>query len=103
MAFKAIDPGLIPGGDQFFKPCIFLAVGLEGKAIIFSNAPILFNSSRIYIHSSKKVMQHKFDLVYFFYHGFVFIKFDITRKPVYVPFDYTLFVTVVSLRCMQGS
>ena len=48
-------------------------------------------------------MQHKFDLVYFFYHGFVFIKFDITRKPVYVPFDYTLFVTVVSLRCMQGS
>ena len=23
MAFKAIDPGSIPGGDQFFNLCIF--------------------------------------------------------------------------------
>ena len=41
------------------------------------------------IHPSKKVTQHDFDRLYFFYPGFLFIKFDIPRKPVYmyVPFD----------------
>ena len=35
----------------------------------------------------QKVTQHDFDRLYFFYHGFLFIKFDISRKPVYLPFD----------------
>ena len=43
-----------------------------------------------YIHSSKKVTQHDFDRLYFFYPGSLFIKFDIPRKPVYLPFDWCL-------------
>ena len=39
------------------------------------------------IHSSKKVTQHDFDRLYFCYPGFVFIKLDIPRKLVYLPFD----------------
>ena len=39
------------------------------------------------LHPSKKVMQHDFDRLYFFYPGFLFIKFDIPRKPVYLPFE----------------
>ena len=35
----------------------------------------------------KKVTQHDFDRLYFFYPGFLFIKFDTTRKPVYLPFE----------------
>ena len=35
----------------------------------------------------KKVTQHDFDRLYFFYPGFVFIKLDIPGKPVYLPFD----------------
>ena len=38
----------------------------------------------------KKVTQHEFDRLYFFYPGFVFIKLDIPGKPVYLPFDYLL-------------
>ena len=38
----------------------------------------------------KKVMQHDFDWLYFFYPGFVFIKLDIPGKPVYLPFDWCL-------------
>ena len=35
----------------------------------------------------KKVTQHDFDRLYFFYPGFLFIKLDISRKPVYLHFD----------------
>ena len=39
-------------GDQFFNLCIFLPMeGQKGEAIIFNNAPILFNDSLIYIYS----------------------------------------------------
>ena len=34
----------------------------------------------------KKVTQHDFDRLYFFYPGFLFIKLHI-KKPVYLPFD----------------
>ena len=39
------------------------------------------------IHPSKKVTQHDFDRLYLFYPGFEFIKLDIPRKPVHLPFD----------------
>ena len=42
---------------------------------------------KIYIHSSKKVTQHDYDRLYFFYSGFLSIKLDIPRKPVYLSFD----------------
>ena len=38
------------------------------------------------LHSSKKVTQHNFDQLYFYYLGFLFIKLDIPRKLVYLPF-----------------
>ena len=38
----------------------------------------------------KKVTQHDFDRLYFFYPGFLFTKIDIPRKPVYLPFDWCL-------------
>ena len=38
------------------------------------------------LHPSKKVTQHNFDRLYLFYPGFLFIKFAIPRKPVYLPF-----------------
>ena len=41
----------------------------------------------MYIHPSKKVTQHDFDRLYFFYPGFLSIKFAIPRKSVYLPFD----------------
>ena len=41
-------------------------------------------------YPSKKVTQHDFDRLYFFYPGFVFIKLDILGKPVYLPFDWCL-------------
>ena len=47
---------------------------------------ILVLSSTVYIHSSKKVTQHDFDRLYFYYLGFLFIKLDIPRKLVYLPF-----------------
>ena len=34
----------------------------------------------------KKVTQHDFDRLYFYYLGFLFIKLDIPRKLVYLPF-----------------
>ena len=46
---------------------------------IHSNPPIL--------HPSKKVTQHDFDRLYFFYPGILSIKFAIPRKSVYLPFD----------------
>ena len=42
------------------------------------------------IHPSKKVTQHDFDRSYLFYPEFVFIKLDISGKPVYLPFDWCL-------------
>ena len=39
------------------------------------------------VHPSKKVTQHDFDRLYFFYPGVLFIKLDIPGKPVYLPFD----------------
>ena len=39
------------------------------------------------LHPSKKVTQHDFDRLYLFYPEFVFIKLDISGKPVYLPFD----------------
>ena len=36
---------------------------------------------KIYVHPSKKVTQHDFDQLYFFDPGFLFLKFDIPRKP----------------------
>ena len=54
------------------------------------------------IHPSKKVTQHDFDRLYIFYPGFLFIKFDIPRKPVYCLLIDALFVRVVSLGRMQG-
>ena len=41
----------------------------------------------IYIYTpQKKVTQHDFDRLYFDYLGFLFIKLDILRKLVYLPF-----------------
>ena len=40
-----------------------------------------------YVHSSEIVTQYDFDLLYFLYPGFVFIKVDIPEKPGYLPFD----------------
>ena len=37
----------------------------------------------MYVHPSKKVTQHDFDRLYFFYPGFLSIKFAIPRKSVY--------------------
>ena len=54
-----------------------------------------------HIHSSKKVTQHDFDRLYFYYLGFVFIKLDIPRKLVYLPF-HALFVRIVSLGRVKG-
>ena len=34
----------------------------------------------------KKVMQHDFDRLYFFNHGFIFVLLDIIGKPIYLPF-----------------
>ena len=39
------------------------------------------------IYTLKRVTQHDFDRLYFFYPGFLFIKLDIPGKPVYLPFD----------------
>ena len=47
---------------------------------IHSNPPIL--------HSSKKVTQHDFDRLYFYYLAFLFIKLDIPRKLDYLPFHW---------------
>ena len=44
----------------------------------------------VHVHPSKKVTQHDFDRLYFFYPGFLFIKLDISGKPVYMPFDWCL-------------
>ena len=52
MAFKAIEPGSIPGGHQFFNLYIVSDGGSERGAVIFSNAPIIFNISLIYIFFS---------------------------------------------------
>ena len=52
---------------------------------ILGTSLLLFN-----IHPSKKVTQHDFDRLYFFYPGFLFIRFDIRRKPVYLPFEWCL-------------
>ena len=41
-----------------------------------------------HLHSSKKVTQHDFDRLYFCYPGFLFIKLEIPRKLVYLPFDW---------------
>ena len=55
MAFHAIDPGSILGGDQFFNLRTFSDGGSERGAIIFSNAPILFIISLIYtVRPNKK-------------------------------------------------
>ena len=40
-----------------------------------------------HIHPSKKVTQHDFYRLYFFYPGLLSIKFAIPRKSVYLPFD----------------
>ena len=44
----------------------------------------------LYIHPSKKVTQHDFDRLYFFFPGFVFLTLDIPGSPVYLPFDWCL-------------
>ena len=44
------------------------------------------------LHPSKKVTQHDFDRSYFFYPGFLSIKFTIPRKSVYLPFDWCLII-----------
>ena len=36
----------------------------------------------------KKVTQHDFDRLYFYYLGILFIKLDIPRKLVYLPFHW---------------
>ena len=59
-----------------FQPTGMLHSGLQLNVVMF-----------FYIHSSKKVTQHDFDRLYFCYSGFLFIKLDIPRKPVYLPFD----------------
>ena len=41
---------------------------------------------KLLLHSSKKVTQHDFDRLYFYYLGFLFIKLDIPRKLDYLPF-----------------
>ena len=38
------------------------------------------------MHSLKKVTQHDFDRLYFYYLGVLFIKLDIPRKLDYLPF-----------------
>ena len=38
----------------------------------------------------KKVTQHDFVRLYFFYPGILFIELDIPQKPVYLPFDWCL-------------
>ena len=40
------------------------------------------------LHSSKKVTQHDCDRLYFYHLGFLFIKLDIPRKLVYLPFHW---------------
>ena len=35
----------------------------------------------------KKVTKYNYDLLYFFYPGFVFIRLDIPGKPVYFSFE----------------
>ena len=42
------------------------------------------------IHSSKKVTQHDFDRLYFYYLGFLFIKLDIPRKLAFPLMPYLL-------------
>ena len=54
------------------------------------------------LHSSKKVTQHDFDRLYFYYLAFLFIKLDIPRKLDYLPFHDALFVRIVSLGRVQG-
>ena len=101
------------GGPSFsfhLKNIYYLTVY---QTLCLSIGPILFS---IYLISlghilrqhnindtlQKKVMQHEFDRLYFFYPGFSFMKLDIHRKPVYLPSIDALFVRIVSLGRVQG-
>ena len=74
--------------------CIFISSVQEMFCEKLQNLPYLpFILNLIFIiqiftvlHSSKKVTQHDFDRLYFYYLGFLFIKLDIPRKLVYLPF-----------------
>ena len=44
----------------------------------------------MFLHPSIKGMQHKFDWLYFFNHGFIFVMLNITGKLVYLPFYWCL-------------
>ena len=48
MAVNAIDPGSIPGGDQFFNPCTFSKKEDQWRSINIGYAPILLISHIIY-------------------------------------------------------
>ena len=47
----------------------------------------------------KKVTQYKFDRLYLFNHGFVFVMLDITGKPVYLPSYWCL----ICYDCFAGA
>ena len=66
---------------------LFVYISSENNNSHTYHTQLLNADVRLYIHPSKKVMQHDFDQLYFFYPGFLFLKFYIPRKPVYLPFD----------------
>ena len=56
MAVHAIDPGSIPGGDQFFNPCTFSKKEIQWRSINIGYAPILLIFiSHIYIIFKKEL------------------------------------------------
>ena len=62
-----------------------------GNGLVFGRLRDLSHGEeKPHIHPSKKVTQHKFDRLDFFYPGFVFIKLDIPGKPVHLPFEWCL-------------
>ena len=77
--------------EHWIKQCFSPRSGLLNHKLskVFS---LMCTFGNLNIHPSKKVTQHDFDrlYMYIFYPGFLFIKLDIPRKPVYLPFDWCL-------------
>ena len=71
--------------DRGYKfPHIQLTCQTEEK--ISSNAICTPGAALIILHPSKKVTQHEFDRLYFFYPGFLFIRFDIPIESLFIAF-----------------
>ena len=90
-------PGTLPPGHP--AGALWRAHGphpyIRGRALMRARRGTrmdIFRPSPLFlkIHSSKKVTQHDFDRLYLFYSGFLSIKLDIPRKPVYLSFDWYL-------------